>query len=122
MVFAVNPTADKTMDTFVAAAKAQNGTGAGMAMGSPTSAAAAAPGASATPPPVMMTSIVATPVASPSAGAAAPPLASPSVATGTLNGSGVCQCFCGVGSFPVAGQGMAAMGGYPGAVPTGGGK
>ena len=125
MVFAVNPSADKTLDAFVAAAKAQNGTGAPMgAGGTPTTTAAAAPGASATTPPVMMTtSVVATPAATASAGSAgAAPLASPSVVAGQMNGSGVCQCFCGVGSFPVMGQGMGAMGGYPGGVPVGEGK
>ena len=104
MVFSINPTADKSMDAFTTAAKAQ-----GMAM-----AAAPAPA----PPASTMPAAMATQTAQ--SGAAPSGTAMTGVVPGMMDAKGSCSCFCGVGAFPAAEQGVGMMGGYPGAVPTSG--
>lgn len=95
MVFAINPTADKSFAAFQQMAMQQNGTATG-------AASAAAPPAS-------------------SAAAAAPPAtssASSSVVqgTGSMNGGQcTCSCLCGTNAFP-AGAGIGAMGGLSGSI------
>ena len=111
MGFAINPTAEKSMDKFLAAAKAQNGTEAGMGMSTMPAGAAAPPPPTATMPPPVQSSVVAMPAPSGSGG----------VVAGNVDAKGACSCYCGMGSFPNAAQGIGGMGGYAGAVPMSGG-
>lgn len=118
MVFSINPAVDKTQEMFKQMAIAQNGTGSTAAI-----VATAPPAGAATSAPVVVTTEAA-PVPSPtSPSEVAPP---PPASTGQIaTGSGVtpggeacsCSCFCGVSSFPLAGQGIAGYGGISGSIP-----
>ncbi|KAJ6257144.1 hypothetical protein Dda_8030 [Drechslerella dactyloides] len=110
MVFAINPTAEKSFDKFRSMAIAQNGTDA------------------APPPPVGVPTDAVAPVASNTVTLVAgnPSATNPAqvgIATtvsGNGNGAGgacQCQCFCGVAAYP-AGVGMNNYGGMPGALPA----
>jgi plastocyanin len=110
MVFAINPTAEKSFEAFQSMAIAQNGTGAAAS----TTAAAAASGT------VTLTvdngnSMAATTTA---AGAIA---TTTSIAAGWNNAGNAqacnCACFCGVAAFPV-GAGLGAFGGFSGSLPA----
>ncbi|KAH8793536.1 hypothetical protein F5882DRAFT_398701 [Hyaloscypha sp. PMI_1271] len=98
MTFSINPTADKTQAMFQQLAVAQNGTGTTpvIAGGSGTGATSSSvAGAAAT--------------SSANSGTLAP-------GTGTIDGTGACQCscLCGVASFPNAAiQGVNGFGGLP---------
>lgn len=101
MVFSINPTANKTQADFKQLAIAQNGAGSTAVIVGGAAASAA------------------------STVSVAPAAVTSSSAGNMVSGSGSfvaggaceCSCFCGVGSFPSAGQGLAAFGGLPGAMP-----
>ncbi|KAI9785705.1 MAG: hypothetical protein M1839_008722 [Geoglossum umbratile] len=95
MVFAINPTQDKSFETFKSMAIQQNGT-ASVTTGATASA----------------TSTAVTLVAAPPGAATSAPIA---IGAGqAANGNTcVCQCLCAVGQFP-AGAGLGSYGGFPG--------
>jgi len=98
MVFAINPTKEKSIDAFKSMAIQQNGTAAA------TTVATA----------VATSSTAITLVAAPPGASSAP------VATGVgqaANGNTcVCQCLCAVGQFP-PNAGIGSYGGFPGSLP-----
>lgn len=117
MVFAINPTAEKSFAIFQAAAKAQNGTEA--------ATTAAADVAASTGAPITLSvdngGVVVTPTSA-AADVVAPPVATETVVAPGWNSQGNaqacnCACFCGVGAFP-QGDGVGAYGGYPGSLPA----
>ena len=102
MTFSINPTLNKTQAAFQQAAIAQNGTGttAVIAGGSSTGGASS----------VVVAGSAATSVANSGSGTLV-------TGTGTLDGTGACDCscLCGAASFPNAAiQGVGAFGGVPG--------
>ncbi|BFZ61894.1 hypothetical protein YB2330_002972 [Saitoella coloradoensis] len=115
MVFAVNPTAEKTFEQFKMNAMAQQGASMSMSM----STSAAAMGGNT------MTMSVATAAPAPALTTDTAAVAPPAVNTGTViagsgsGSAGACECQCACGVFPLpagAGYGMAA--GWGGAVPA----
>jgi hypothetical protein len=110
MVFAINPTAEKSFTIFKDKAIAQNGTDAAVT----TSVAASTPITLTVDNgglPEVTTSSAAM-VAMPSATMIAPGWNNQGNA-----GACSCACFCGVGAFP-AGDGVGAYGGYAGSLPA----
>lgn len=113
MVFAINPTVEKSFDLFKMAAISINGTAA--ATGTPAAAITATPVGTVTL--VAGSSAGATGTAAPTAlvtDSAA--ISSPApIAVGWNEGGASCQCacFCGVGAYP-QGDGVGAYGGYGG--------
>ncbi|KAI5784590.1 hypothetical protein EDC01DRAFT_662622 [Geopyxis carbonaria] len=114
MVFAINPTAEKSFETFLAEAKKQNGT------------ATAAADVAATAPVTLSVDnggvAAATMTTAAAAVVAAPPVATETVVAPGWNAQGNaqacnCACFCGVGAFP-QGDGVGAYGGYSGSLPA----
>ncbi|RAO64061.1 uncharacterized protein BHQ10_000073 [Talaromyces amestolkiae] len=105
MVFSINPTAAKSQDAFLSAAKAQNGTAT--AAGTGAGAAAASSSGSATSGSTATSSVAAVAAATSGSVVAA--------GTGTLTSGGACSCscLCGAAAFP-AGAGLNAMGGWGG--------
>ncbi|OBT73683.1 hypothetical protein VF21_06201 [Pseudogymnoascus sp. 05NY08] len=106
MTFSINPTAAKSQADFMQMAIAQNGTGtAANIVGGTTSVGAVA--------------------AATTAAAAAATNAVAAAGTGMAAGTGAagaggacaCSCFCGVSSFPLAAQGVGAVGGMSGSLP-----
>lgn len=106
MVFSINPTAAKSQDAFLAAAKAQNGTAT--AAGAGAGAAAASSSGSATSGSTATSSVAA--IAAATSGSSV--VASGS-GTWTSGGACSCSCLCGAAAFP-AGAGLNAMGGWGG--------
>jgi len=108
MVFAVNPTAEKTFDTFLA--KAKSGAGG----------AAAAPPAGGAPKPGITLSVDNQGVAIPAPTGHAmggPSGVVPGFDQAGGSGACACACFCGTAAFP-PGDGIGAYGGMPGAMPA----
>ncbi|KAG0136745.1 hypothetical protein HOY82DRAFT_514165 [Tuber indicum] len=114
MVFAINPTAEKSFDTFKANAIRINGTAT-----TTTGAAATVSGVSSTVTLIGETSAGVT--TSANGGAVATKSAAAPIVTGWNQGaSGAacsCACFCGVGAYP-AGDGIGAYGGMGGSLPA----
>lgn len=113
MVFAINPTAEKSFDLFKMAAISINGTAA--ATGTPAAAITATPVGTVTL--VAGSSAGATGTAAPTALVTdSAVISSPApIAVGWNEGGASCQCacFCGVGAYP-QGDGVGAYGGYGG--------
>ncbi|KAH8155871.1 uncharacterized protein LAJ45_00883 [Morchella importuna] len=109
MVFAINPTVEKTFDTFKAAAIMLNGTAATTT----ASATAAETTAAGTVTLIASTTSQLTDAVATATGGAAP------IQTGWNEGGASCQCacFCGVAAFP-QGDGIGAYGGYGGSLPA----
>ncbi|KFY72098.1 hypothetical protein V499_07751 [Pseudogymnoascus sp. VKM F-103] len=106
MTFSINPTAAKTQADFMQLAIAQNGTGAAAnIVGGTTSVGAVA--AATTAAAAAATNAVA---------AAGTDMAAGTGAAGA-GGACACSCFCGVSSFPLAAQGVGAVGGMSGSLP-----
>jgi regulator of RNase E activity RraA len=106
MTFSINPTQNKTQAMFQQMAVAQNGTGttAVIAGGSSTGATSSA--------------VVAGAAATSSANTGTS--GTLATGTGTIDGTGACQCscLCGAAAFPNAAvQGVGAFGGIPGKLP-----
>ncbi|RPA95572.1 hypothetical protein L873DRAFT_1306808 [Choiromyces venosus 120613-1] len=116
MVFAINPTAEKSFDIFKAAAIKINGT-----VASTTAAAATVSAVSSTVTLVAGGETAAGVTTSANAGAVATKTAAAPIVTGWNQGaSGAtcnCACFCGVGAYP-AGDGIGAYGGMGGSLPA----
>lgn len=110
MVFAINPTVDKSFDAFKMAAISINGTVAATS----TSVAAVTATAVGTVTLVAGSSAAATTTTSLVTDVAATASAAP-IVTGWNEGGASCQCacFCGVGAYP-QGDGIGAYGGYGG--------
>jgi len=111
MVFAINPTAEKSFQSFKDKALAQNGTDA---------AVTTAPPAASAPVTLTVDNGNAPPATTTSAVLVSQPTAT-MIAPGWNNqpnaGACSCACFCGVGSYP-AGDGVGAYGGYAGSLPA----
>jgi plastocyanin len=110
MVFAINPTVEKSYNAFKMKAMELNGT-------------ATATSASLTATPVSSTvTLDAGLVPSQTAAPGAPPsAAAPPIAVGWNAGGAAqcnCACFCGVGSFAAPGQGSGSFGGTAGTLPS----
>jgi plastocyanin len=108
MVFAINPTAEKSFEAFQSMAIAQNGTGAAAT----TTAAAAASGT------VTLSVDNGNGMTMTTAAAVA---TTTSIAAGWNTAGNAqscsCACFCGVAAFP-AGAGVGAVGGFSGSMPA----
>jgi type IV secretory pathway TrbL component len=104
MTFSINPTAAKSQADFMQLAIAQNGTGtAANIVGGTTSVGAAA----------AATTVAAAAAATNAVAAAGSGMAAGTGAAGA-GGACACSCFCGVSSFPLAAQGVGAVGGMSG--------
>ncbi|KAF8544055.1 Cupredoxin [Trichophaea hybrida] len=115
MVFAINPTAEKSFQKFQAMAIAQNGTGAAPPPPPPVGTGGAGGGAAVT------LTVDNSGLPPPEATATAAPPAQTVIAPGWNNRGNPavcnCACFCGVAAFP-AGDGVGAYGGYSGSLPA----
>jgi len=107
MVFAINPTAERTFNSFKQKAMEQNGT---------------APTANPAAPPAAAPTTVTLDVAGPGATAApVPAVNQPPVAVGWNQGGAAqcnCACFCGAAAFKEPTQGVGAFGGMGGYLPS----
>lgn len=116
MVFAINPTADKTFDKFRQMAIEQNGTNATPPPPPPAQSGGGGGKGAVTlsvdngglPPP---------PTATQDAGRAAQTALAPGWNNGGNPSACNCACFCGAASFP-AGNGIGSYGGYGGSMPA----
>lgn len=107
MVFAINPTVEKSFDTFKAAAIMLNGTA------TTTSSAAAETTAVGT------VTLIASPTSQPTDAVATATGAAPIQTGWNQGGANTCQCacLCGVAAFP-QGDGVGAYGGFGGSLPA----
>jgi hypothetical protein len=105
MTFSINPTANKTQAMFQQMAIAQNGTGTAAAI-----VGGAANSVAATSSAVLSTQTAVANSGSTSNNAGNMAAGSGAGAGGTCS----CSCLCGVSSFPVAAQGVGAVGGMSG--------
>ncbi|RPA79904.1 hypothetical protein BJ508DRAFT_210729 [Ascobolus immersus RN42] len=120
MVFAINPTAEKTFNTFKEVAIKINGTNTATPAAPP---AATAPSTTVTLDAGAGDKAPAPTSAPPATNIASPPAVAtmPAIAPGWNAGAGGacnCACFCGTAAFPAAGQGVGAFGGLSGQLPS----
>lgn len=118
MVFAINPTVEKTFEVFQAAAMVQGKAGLAGAGGNATATAPAAAGSAGVTLSVDNSGLAPLPEKT-QAAAVAPPAGS--MVAGWNQGAQAdacnCACFCGAAQFP-AGDGVGAYGGYSGSLPA----